>query len=328
MVNLDQDEASKKASCLTGSMQCSWDDVNTFGKKLQNMKIYSSLFIFLALNSVKADAFVNFKWLGTTNFVLSDNKTTLMFDPAITRASITDFLPFKKVKTDQTEVEYWFKRCKLNRLNAIFVNHTHFDHAADVSYVTKKYGGVMHGSSSAINLGLGQGVPANQLKQIKAGDEITIGDFKIKVFSTPHAPHFLGVSLMEGNIENNMQLENSVWDFKVGDTFSFLITHPQGSILFQAIGKIYENDPLKDFKVDVLLLTIANRPSSEHLIQKRVIPSGARKIIPLHYDNFFYSMNRTGPIDHFWGIKLEEFKQKAKQFNVVTPDYCQENILF
>lgn len=278
--------------------------------------------------SFSASAQVNFKWLGISSFVISDQKTTIMFDPAMTRATIADYLPFQKVKTDEAEVDYWFKRCGLSKLNATFVNHAHFDHAADASYVTKKYGGTLYGSSSVVKLGQGQGVQPLNLQQIKPGDEFVVGDFKIKIFNTPHAPHFLNIMLMDGHITEPLPLVTSVWDYKVGDAHSFLITHPKGRILFQAIGRIEDNDPLKDVKADVLLLTIANRRSTEELIEKRFLPSGAKKLIPLHHDNFFFPMKRSGEIDLFWGIKLDDFKEKTKTYNVFYPSYCQEYNLF
>lgn len=288
-------------------------------------KILVSLLIF----SINSEAQVSFKWLGISNFILSDQKTTIMFDPAISRPTLMDHLPFQKFKSDAAEVDYWLKRCNLNKLDAIFVNHTHYDHASDASFITKKFGNKLFGSSSLMKLGEGQGVSASLMNQVKPGDEITIGDFKVKIFNTPHAAHILDIMFMDGNITEPVPVEASVWDYKVGDAYSFVITHPKGTILFQAIGGRFEVvDPLKNQKADVLLLTIANRKSTEELIEKRIIPTGAKKIIPLHHDNFFFPMKRAGEIDLFWGIKLDDFKEKTKKFSVYYPTYCEENILF
>lgn len=283
---------------------------------------------YLLFISLTVSAQVNFKWLGISNFVLSDGKSSIMFDPAITRPGFLDYLPFRKFKTDEAEVQYWMKRCELSKLDGIFTNHTHFDHAGDASFITKNFGGILYGSSSAMKLGEGQGVKPEQRKQIKAGDEIIIGDFKIKVFNIPHAPHFLNVMLMEGHITEPLPLEASVWDYKVGEALSFLISHPKGSIMFSAIGRVYEDDALKNEKADVLLMTIANRRSSEELLEKRAAPSGAKIVIPLHHDNFFFPMKREGTPDLLWGIKLDEFKEKSKKFNVIYPEYCKTINIF
>ncbi len=285
------------------------------------------IFFYLVFFLQNAQSSITFKWLGISNFILSDQKTTLMFDPAITRASLWDFILFQKFESNTEEVDYWLNRCDLKKLDAIFVNHTHYDHAIDASYITKKFQNKLYGSRSLVNMSLGQGVAAHLPQEIQFNQKIQVGDFTIEAFNTPHAPHFLDYMLMDGDISHPFPKEPTVWDYKVGETFSYLITHPMGKILFQAIGRVEDQDPLKNIKANVLLITIANRRSSEELINKRIIPTAAEKIIPLHHDNFFFDMKRQGNFNLLWGINLEEFKTKTKSFNIIYPEYCQEILL-
>ena len=110
--------------------------------------------------------------------------------------------------------------------------------------------------------------------------------------------------------------------------YSFLIEHPEKKIFFQSIGHIYEVDPAKNVKADVLLLTIANRISSGNLIDGRVLPTKAKTVIPLHHDNFFFQMKRDGDIDYLWGVKKSEFQDslfsKDKNIQLKWPNYCQK----
>lgn len=283
------------------------------------------LLVFFAFS---AHSQVTFKWLGTSGFALSDKTTTIIFDPAITRPPLYDYLPFRTVKSDPLEVDYWMNKCNLKTVQGTFVNHAHTDHILDAPYVVNKYGGKLFGSSSVVNVGLGQGLTPAQVQLIKAGDELKIGDFTIKPYITPHAPHLLDIMFMDGHIEKPLPTPTSAWNYLVGDTHSFMISHPKGNILFQAIGRIAEQDPLKNLKADVLLLTIANRISSEDLIQRRILPTKAKVVIPLHYDNFFFPMRRDTEIDEFWGVKVEEFKERlsldAKETVAKWPGYCEE----
>lgn len=275
----------------------------------------------------QAHSQITFKWLGVSGFTLSDQKTTLIFDPAMTRLGLLDYLPFTTVKTDETEVDYWMNRCGVKSVQATFINHAHTDHVIDGPYVVKKYGGKLFGSSSVVNIGLGHGLSAQQVQLVKQGDSWQVGDFTIQPFLTPHAPHFMGIMLMDGHIKTPLASPASAWDYLVGDTFSYLIKHPKGTVLFQAIAKIEANDPLKGVKADALLLTIANRDSTEHLMEKRILPTQAKTVIPLHYDNFFFKMNREGEIDQFWSVKVDEFGEKMKtNVNAKTlwPKYCEE----
>lgn len=281
------------------------------------------LLFILIITTLPSEAKISFKWLGVSGFVLSDEKTTLIFDPAMTRAGLTDYLPFQKVETDTGEVDYWLNRCGVKTVDAIFVNHAHVDHVIDAPYVLRKYGGKLYGSSSVINVGLGQNLKNDQLQIISEDTEWKVGDFTITPYLTPHSPHLLGITLMDGHISSPLETPTSPWNYKTGDTYSFYITHPEGNILFQAIARVDEQDQLKELKADTLLMTIANRSSTENLL-KRFDTTEAKAVIPLHYDNFLKKMRRDGQIDHFWGVKADEFKQKATKARVLWPRYCEE----
>ena len=290
------------------------------------------LILLLLIPSLNAFSKVSFKWIGTSGFILSDDKTTIVFDPAITRIPLYDFLPFRTVKSDESEVNFWMKQCQITEVHGTFVNHAHTDHVIDAPYIVRRFGGKLYGSSSVVNVGLGQGLNASKTQKITAGEQWQIGKFTITPYSTPHAPHLLDIMLMNGDISKPLPTPTSAWNYLVGETHSFKITHPEGSILFQAIGRIYQPDQLVDVKSDVLLLTIANRQSSEDLINKRILPSGAGIVIPLHHDNFFYPMRRDRIIDELWGIRSSEFEEKvkglAKNIKINWPQYCQEISLF
>jgi L-ascorbate metabolism protein UlaG (beta-lactamase superfamily) len=223
-------------------------------------------------------------------------------------------------------------RCGVKSVDATFVNHAHTDHVIDAPMVVNNYGGKLYGSSSVVNVGLGQGLTSTQVKIIQNKDQIKIGSFTIEPFNTPHAPHLFEILLMDGDITIPLKTPTSAWNYRVGKTYSFLIKHPKGTILFQTIGRVYDPDPLKDIKADVLLLTIANRNSSEELIQKRIIPSETKRVIPLHYENFFLKMRRDKVIDEFWGVKVDDFKEKMKLLSNKTlvdwPLYCEGVALF
>ena len=288
--------------------------------------IKETLLFSILLFSFTAEAKLSFKWLGISGFVLSDEKTTLVFDPAMTRVGLLDFLPFKTVKSDEQEVDYWLDRCGVKSIDAVIVNHAHTDHVIDAPYVARKFNAKLYGSSSVMNVGRGQGLNNDQLQEVKEAKQWKVGDFTITPYLTPHLPHVLGITLMDGHINSPLAAPTSAWNYRAGDTFSYYISHPQGNLLFQAIGRVTDIDPLKDLKADTLLLTIANRVSSENLIG-RINSSEAKTVIPLHYDNFFKKMKREGPIDEFWGVDTGEFKasvsEKAAGVKVVWAGYCE-----
>tara|TARA_R110000868_G_scaffold117600_11_gene312352 strand:+ start:12118 stop:13050 length:933 start_codon:yes stop_codon:yes gene_type:complete len=300
--------------------------LNHFIRRTPLKPIKQTLLLSLLLFSFTAYGKLTYKWLGISGFVLSDEKTTLVFDPAMTRVGLLDFLPFRTVKTDEDEVDYWLSRCGVKSIDAVFVNHAHTDHVIDAPYVARKFKAKLYGSSSVINVGLGQGLNNDQLQEVSDGEQWKVGAFTITAYLTPHSPHVLGITLMDGDITSPLKAPSSAWNYRAGDTYSYHITHPEGDLLFQAISRVDEEDTLKDLKADTLLLTIANRASSENLI-KRFKTTGAKTVIPLHYDNFFKKMKREGEIDLFWGVDMEEFKastsEKAAEVKIVWPGYCE-----
>jgi L-ascorbate metabolism protein UlaG (beta-lactamase superfamily) len=276
---------------------------------------------------MNVSANVSFKWLGVTSFLLSDGKTTIMFDPAMTRVGFADYLPWRRIAPNATEVDYWMKRCGIKSVDATFVNHAHTDHVIDAPYIVSKYGGKLYGSTSTLNVGKGYGLKSEKLQRVYFNQEIQIGAFKIKPFSTPHPPHFLNIQLLDGHIESPIKFPAKAWEFNVGETYSFLITHPKGRILFHSVAEIFQTDPMKGQQVDSLLLTIANRHSSADLIHGRLNPSGAKKVIPLHFDNFFFDMRRDNKIDYLWGVDPEEFTasvSKLSKAELKWPKYCED----
>jgi L-ascorbate metabolism protein UlaG (beta-lactamase superfamily) len=282
--------------------------------------------ILIIIFSSSAFSQIKFKWLGITAMTISDGKTTLFFDPAITRFGPLDFLPFKKVQSNHAEVDYWLNRCGVKSVQATIVNHAHTDHVIDAPYVTKKFQTKLFGSTSVLNIGRGHGLSNEELQEIKDGGIFKIGDFTITSYNTPHPPHAGGIMLMDGHIEKPLPPHSRAWDYKVGDTFSFYISHPKGNILYQAVADIDLKSPLHKLKSEIALISIANRTSTEKILTETVKPSKATMVIPLHIDNFLYPMKKTGETDLWWGLKLDEFTQKIMNHGIKVhiPKYCEE----
>ncbi|MBU0513215.1 MAG: MBL fold metallo-hydrolase, partial [Proteobacteria bacterium] len=100
---------------------------------------------------------VGLTWLGTNCLVLSDGSTRLMIDPNLTRPSgmLGPGLFLKKIAPDLGLIDRWLARAGADRLDAVLLTHTHFDHALDAAAVAAKTGAMLLGSASAANVGRG-----------------------------------------------------------------------------------------------------------------------------------------------------------------------------
>jgi L-ascorbate metabolism protein UlaG (beta-lactamase superfamily) len=290
------------------------------------------LFFLLFLTNFQALAGISFRWTGVSGFILDDGDKTLYFDPNLTMVRIWDWLPFQTVESNPKLVKYWTDKCELKKVDAIIINHSHTDHILDAPAILKKFGGEVFGSNSTLNYMRGMEINEKRLHEIDFNDSFSIGRFDIKVIKVVHPPHIFDFMLAKGKIEKPLKTPASPWDFKVGKTFSFYITHPEGTILFSSVATLPKQDPLQGLKADVLMVTIAKRGETKNFVQKRILPVQAKKVIALHYDDFFNPLNKSGKPKALPFVDPDEFYRTTKKIlgeNILLrPNYCEKIDLF
>ena len=71
------------------------------------------------------------RWLGTFGYEISDAQTTILIDPFISRPKLTELL--KPIVIDTSAVQrYLLSTIDLDKLAAILVTHSHYDHQNQV----------------------------------------------------------------------------------------------------------------------------------------------------------------------------------------------------
>ena len=128
---------------------------------------------------------VKVTFLGTSSLLFEDGNTQLMIDGFISRPPLLKMLPFNNVKTDTNTVNEIFRKIGIdhNKLQGLFVAHTHYDHALDVAYIANQTGTHIYGSESAINIGLGNGINTTQMSVYEVNKAMQFGDFTVTVKS-------------------------------------------------------------------------------------------------------------------------------------------------
>jgi L-ascorbate metabolism protein UlaG (beta-lactamase superfamily) len=96
---------------------------------------------------------VALRWLGASGFTFRVGKRMLAVDPYLT-------LPW---------------------CDCILVTHSHFDHLSDVPAIAKRTGAVVAGSPNTCGLLALLGVPARQIREVRAGDGLSVSGFDIEV---------------------------------------------------------------------------------------------------------------------------------------------------
>src|ERR1700722_893355 len=71
-------------------------------------------------------------FLGTNTLLFDDGESQVMIDGFFSRPSVVKLI--KKVETDTRVVDAALKQAKVDRLKALFVSHSHYDHVFDAAY--------------------------------------------------------------------------------------------------------------------------------------------------------------------------------------------------
>lgn len=269
------------------------------------------VFTILTLALCKVEAAVTARWLTVSSVLIDDGKTRLLFDPAWTRPGLRHWLNLEKFKADPELVKSIVKKNKIEKIDAVFVSHSHFDHVSDAPMVSKVTGAVMYTDKSSERIAKGYKDEKIRTIRMTPEQEIRVGDFVITPLRRIHSQILHLFYFLPGDVPENTNL--SFWDYHVGDTWFYLVKHPEMTILVDQGSEPFVNVVKKHTeKIDVIIQGVANRISDEQVIDGYVKHYKPSQFIPLHFDNFFATF-AEGEEGDLPGIRLEKLLDKMKK---------------
>jgi len=241
---------------------------------------------------------VTVRFTGTSTLLFSDGETSWMVDGWFSRPGPFSIL-FGEVAPDLEAIERGLAANNVTELAAVFVMHSHYDHAMDAPEVARRTGAVLMGSESTANIGRGWGLPASQIQVVADRAPFQLGQFVLTPIVSRHFefpdPAFRERALGDPLIEQPLVPPVAAFDYRLGIPYVLHVSHPKGSWLI--VGSAgYEEGALEGLQVDTVFLGVGGLGSQTADYRQafwretvgRVAPS---RVIPIHYDSL------TGPIE-------------------------------
>ncbi|MBW0015625.1 MBL fold metallo-hydrolase [Mycobacterium sp.] len=232
-------------------------------------------------------------WLGVATLLLDDGSSALMTDGYFSRPGLAR-VAAGKVSPSPVRVDGCLARAKIARLEAVIPVHTHIDHVLDSALVADRTGARLIGGRSAANVGRGYGLPEDRIVVATSGAPIRLGAYDVTLVESRHCPP----DRFPGEIDAPLAPPVKASAYRCGEAWSVLVHHrPTGSrLLIQGSAGFIEG-ALAGLRADAVYLSVGQlglRPRSylEHYWAETVRAVGARRVILIHWDDFFRPLSK------------------------------------
>lgn len=221
------------------------------------------------------------QFFGTSTIYITDGNHSIMIDGFFTRQGyLKTFIT--RMKSSKEKVQYTLNQAEIEKIDALFVSHSHYDHALDSENTALITNATLMGSERTIALS-----PKAKSKKINVEKTLSVGDFKVSFYETPHVDK--GSFLK--NVEKFILWSTGGSRFKEeAEVYSFFLQHPQGNILIIPSSGFPSdiNIPAKADSVFLSIGLLSNQSMAyiEDYWQRAVIETCAKRVIPIHWDNF------------------------------------------
>lgn len=236
------------------------------------------------------------RFTGTSTLLFSDGETKWMVDGWFSRFGASQLLR-GRIAPDVEAIARGLERNGIagdggGRLAAVIPVHSHFDHAMDAPEVAKRTGAILLGSPSTANIGRGWGLPESQIRIARSGEPVRFGRFEITLLETRHFefpdPEVREQALARPEIEAPLVPPVAAFDYRLGTPYAIHVRHPLGTFLVQGSAGWVEGG-LAGRDAEVVFLGIGGLGTQtadyrEAYWRETVVATGARRIIPIHWD--------------------------------------------
>ena len=238
-------------------------------------------------------------FLGATTLLFDDGSSRVLIDGFLTRPPLHEVLA-GPIRTDETRVRRILRDAGATHIDAIFVTHSHYDHALDVGFIAQVTGAALYGSESTLNIGRGSKLPENRLVRFNMDHWFSVGQFRVHVYPSKHSPP---IALINDNLGENIALPlhqpARESEYVEGGSFDILIAHGVNTILVKGSAN-YLRGALRDVHADTVFLPIGGVGFRGEAFHRRYYANTVGCVMPslvvvTHWDSLFAPLDNTLP---------------------------------
>jgi L-ascorbate metabolism protein UlaG (beta-lactamase superfamily) len=246
-----------------------------------------------AVPAAAADSPLTVTFLGVATLLISDGDSALLTDGYFTRPGLAA-VGLGRLAPDGDRIDACLRGAGISRLDGVLPVHTHFDHALDSAVVADRTGAVLAGGRSAVNVGRGGGLPDDRLRQVTSGDRVRLGAFDVTFVASDHCPP----DRYPGEITEPVVPPARAKAYRCGEAWSLVVEHEMSgrSVLVQGSAGFVPG-ALEGRRAEVAYLGVGQLGiQDERYIRgywhHTVTAVGARRVVLIHWDDFFRPLDR------------------------------------
>lgn len=234
---------------------------------------------------------VSVRFGGVSTLLFDDGETAWMTDGFFSRPSFWRMLTMP-IGPDLPRIEQGLHDMGVQRLAAVVVMHSHYDHAMDAPIVAQRTGARLIGAADTMHIGRGLGLTPAQMQTVEPLQTIQLGKFSLQFIASRHSPTPYSDGHSPEHITHDVVPPQRAFAWREGQVWSLWVRHENGrSWLIQGSAGFLPG-ALRHVQADTVFLGTGNLgkkdPAYRAALWRETVQNvGAKQVIPIHWDNFW-----------------------------------------
>lgn len=260
---------------------------------IQSPFAHPSIAPFTHLTQPRGTGDLTVRFMGTSSLLFTDRgSTSILLDGFVSRPGLIR-VGVGSIKPDCGRIRAAQDSLGALNLAAVFAGHAHYDHAMDAPVWAQLYDAQLVGSLSVKMLGRGIRLPEKQMTVVSEDAPIPFPPFELTFIEAAHGPP----DRYPGTVTEPLVPSAKTRAWKTGLVYSVFIRHRGRTILVQSTAG-YKPGALRGRHADVVYLAIGglgHQPlaTMDAYWSEVVRATGARRVILVHWDDFFRGLDRS-----------------------------------